>query len=377
MPSVAKTSQPYVRSQGVGSELRAIAASLVFFLKVFPMLPSKPVDWATAPPVIQKLSYQTRAGLVEGELYRPASGGPHPGAVISFGVVPLGVEHPQVARFGTAMARAGFAVLLYWSPAMRDLRLDPADGADLASAYQTLIEQPFIDPTRSGFIGMCVGGACALMAAASPHICSSVTFVSAYAPYYSMRTLVRDIASATRTLGATSEPWQVDPLTWRTYVRTLTDSLQPHEMQAIRSVYEDRSNQQGTTPQAQIDSNTLSDDGRAVLRLLRATERDSAEAALRLLPTHIQERFTALSPEGCIHQIEAPLILLLHDRYDPVIPVGETRRLWAALAGRAGVSYTEMGFRHLDPTKLSPLRLTREIPRLYGAMYPLFRHAMG
>ena len=62
------------------------------------------------------------------------------------------------------------------------------------------------------------------------------------------------------------------------------------------------------------------------------------------------------------------------DRYDHVIPVGESRRLWSALSRRPGVSYTEMGLQHLRmPQGLSPLRLMREIAKTYLAWYPLFR----
>ena len=56
------------------------------------------------------------------------------------------------------------------------------------------IEQPDVDPARSGFLGTCVGGAFGLMAAADPRIRDRVAFVAAYAPYASMWTLARDIA---------------------------------------------------------------------------------------------------------------------------------------------------------------------------------------
>ena len=118
--------------------------------------------------MIERLSYRTHAGRAEGDLYRPPSGGPHPGVVVCLGVVPAGVEHPQVARLGQALARSGFAALLHWSPAMRDLRLDPADVADLASAYETLLAQPYVDPARSGLLGTCVGGSFALHGGRQP-----------------------------------------------------------------------------------------------------------------------------------------------------------------------------------------------------------------
>jgi hypothetical protein len=348
------------------------------------MLPSRPVDWVTQPPVIEKLSYETHGGHAEGDVYRPPSGGPHPGVVVSLGVVPFGVEHPQVPRLGQALARSGFAALLHWSPAMRDLRLDPADSADLASAYRTLLEQPYVDPTRSGFLGTCVGGSFALMAAASPRIRDRLAFVSAYAPYASLWTLARDIAGATRTLGDQHEPWPVDPLTWNVYVRTLTDSLHPRDAQRLRDAFAGHVARDASKPVAvqspprgRLDPGDLSEDGRAVLRLLTATDPDGAERALHRLPPSIQARLTAMSPVGYVNDIEAPLIHFLHDRYDPVIPVGESRRLWSALSGRAGVHYTELGFRHLDPTRLSPLRLARELPRFYLAMYPVFRQAMA
>jgi hypothetical protein len=38
------------------------------------------------------------------------------------------------------------AALLYWSPAMRDFRLDPADIEDIASAYTYLLARRDIDP---------------------------------------------------------------------------------------------------------------------------------------------------------------------------------------------------------------------------------------
>src|SRR2546426_12168339 len=123
--------------------IRAVTRAAIFFLKVFPMLPSRPVDWVTKPPVIEKVRYPTRFGQAEGDLYRPRACGPHPGIVVCLGVVPFGVDHPQVPILGKALARAGFAALLYWSPTMRDFRLDPEDVENIALAYHWLIEQPY------------------------------------------------------------------------------------------------------------------------------------------------------------------------------------------------------------------------------------------
>lgn len=357
-------------SFGFTSPIRAVAKAAVFFLKLFPMLPSRPVDWVTRAPVIEKVRYPTREGQVEGDLYRPAGGGPHPGVVVCLGVVPFGVEHPQVAVLGKALARAGFAALLYWSPAMRDFRLDPEDVENIALAYQWLIEQPNVDPARSGLLGTCVGGSFALMAAASPLIRERVAFASAYAPFSSMLTFARDIASATVSTGETRAPWKVDQLTRKVFVHSLTADLDPAEAERLRRAF--------AVAGGQLDASGLSADARALYALMTLPNPEEAQAALQRLPAHMRERLTALSPLNYLKDVHAPLIVLLHDAGDQVIPVGESRRLVSALGGRSGVHYTEMHFQHLDPAKgkLPPTVLVREFGKFFRAMYPLFRQAV-
>lgn len=351
--------------------IRAVASAATFFLKLFPMLPSQPIDWVTRPPVVEKVRYPTCSGEVEGDLYRPSTGGPHPGILVCLGVVPFGVDHPQVPVLGKALARAGFAALLYWSPAMRDFRLDPEDVENIPLAYNWLIEQPYVDPARSGLLGTCVGGSFALMSAASPLIRDRVAFLSAYAPFSSMWTFARDIASATRSCEDGREPWQVDQLTRKVFIHSVTALLEPAEAERFRSAFAN-----GSEP---LDDRGLSTDGQVVYSLLTARDMDDAEIALHRLPLIMQERLAAMSPMNYLKDIHAPLLILLHDRGDQVIPVGESRRLHSALAGHAGVHYTEMQFSHLDPVKgkLPLFRLVRELGKFFLAVYPMFRQAVA
>jgi dienelactone hydrolase len=291
--------------------------------------------------------------------------------VVCLGVVPFGVDHPQVAVLGKALAHAGFAALLYWSPSMRDFRLDPDDIENLPLAYDWLIEQPYVDPTRSGLLGTCVGGSFALMAAASPLIRDHVAFVGAYAPYSSLWTFGRDIASATCSWGNGREPWQVDPLTRKVFLHSVTAWLEPSEAEQLRSAF--------ATAPGDLAGCGLSADGQAVYTLLTALDTDDAETALHRLPPLMQARIDTLSPLNTLNDIHAPVIVLLHDRGDQVIPVGESRRLRFALAGHTGVHYTEMQFQHLDPVKgkLPLYRLVRELGKFFLAVYPIFRQAVA
>ena len=351
--------------------IRVVARAVTFVLKLFPMLPSAPIDWVTKPPVVQKVKYPTRFGQAEGDLYRPAGAGPHPGLVVCLGIVPFGVDHPQVPVLGKALARAGFAALLYWSPAMRDFRLSSEDIDNISLAYDWLIQQPYIDPARSGLLGTCVGGSFALMAAASPLIRDRVAVLSAYAPYSSLWTFAHDVASRTRSCGEGREPWQVDPITRKVFVHCMTSFLESDEAEWFRNTF--------VNEREHLPSRDLSVDGQAVYSLLSARDEDEAEAALHRLPLILRENLDTLSPMNYLKDIHAPLMILLHDRGDQVIPVSESRRLCSALEGHAGVHYTEMQFQHLDPVKakLSLPRLFRELGKFFFAIYPLFRKAVA
>jgi hypothetical protein len=350
--------------------LRAHVRAIGFVGRLLPMFPSQPIDWLTRAPVIESVAYQTRDGEVRAELYRPPGRGPYPAVLVCLGVVPFGVDHPQIPRLKAALARFGFVALLHWSPAMRDRRLVPEDIEEVATAYDYLVRRPDVDPARSGLFGTCVGGSFALLAAAHPSIRDRVAFVGEFAPYSSMWTLARDIASRTRSNAGSREPWLVDPLTLEVFVRSVTDTLDPQEAARLRG---DRSNG------AEIDPAELTVDGRAVEALLTARDRDAAALALQRLPQAMRDRLDAISPLQHAQDIKAALILVGHDRDDLVIPVGESRRLASTLSARAGAKYTEYAmFQHADPTKrkLSPLRLVSELRNFYLSLYPMFRQAL-
>jgi dienelactone hydrolase len=348
--------------------IRAAAKTGVFLLKVLPTLPSRPLNLITPSFTVERLEYPTKTGTAAGDVYRPATAGPHPGVVVCLGVVPFDIDHPQVPILGEALARSGLAALLYWSPHMRDFRLDPEDIENIALAYERLVEQPYADESRSGLLGTCVGGSFALMAAAHPAIRDRVAFVAAFAPYASLHTLGRDIASASHMDGDRREPWTVDPLTRKVFAHSVTARLPAAEAAALRDGFDNG---------AEIPAYSLSTDGRAVLAFLTtSSDFQQAELAMTGLPQEIRTGFTDLSPLNYLPDIHAPSIAISHDRDDQVIPVSESRQLKSALGGRPGLHYAEFAmFQHADPTKrkLSPLALAAQLSKFYLWLHAVFR----
>jgi hypothetical protein len=93
---------PRARAKRLTTSAGAAAKTAVLLLKVYPMLPSRPLDWVTQRAVVERFRYPTSRGPAEGDLYRPSGPGPHPAVVVCLGVVPFGVDHPQVPRLEAA-----------------------------------------------------------------------------------------------------------------------------------------------------------------------------------------------------------------------------------------------------------------------------------
>ena len=348
----------------IGTPLCAWTKIAVFTMKLFPMLPSKPIDWVTPKPIVEKVTYPTHNGSAVGDLYRPAGKGPYRAILVCLGVVPFATDHPQVPRLGDALARAGFAALLYWSPAMRDLRLVPDDVENIALAYEWLLAQPYVDPGRSGLLGTCVGGAFSLMAAANLRIRDRVSFIAAYAPYSSIFTLFTDAVSSSTVRSDVREPWEVDQLTLKVLARSLTTVLEPDEAQLLRDALD--------IPGQKIDITRLSANARIIHALLCHPDVESARHLITQLPLNFRDRLAMMSPDSYLHDIRAPLMVLLHDSGDNVIPVGESRRLRDKLASHPGIHYKELQFQHLNPSRLPVFRLIRELAKFFTALYPVF-----
>ena len=90
-------------------------------------------------------------------------------------------------------------------------------------------------------------------------------------------------------------------------------------------------------------------------------------------------RLDAVSPLAYLPEIHAPLLVFCHDRDDLVIPVGESRRLRAALAGRPGCTTpsSRCSSTWIRPNGSYRMRLVQELGKFYHYVYPVFRQAVA
>ena len=314
-----------------------------FAAEVLPS-PVKPQPWLASEPERIVAEFTRADGSIgTGDIYVIPDGKRRAGVVIFLGANAAGADDPDVINLGKALARAGFAVMYYWSPTMGErAQVDAGEIPNLVAVFDHLRQQDFVDPDRVGLAGFSVGASFALVAAADPLIADGIAFVNAFGGYYDTADLLVQIAASRAIDNGGDTPWEVDRLTRQVFDNMLTPES---TSTAARSLLE------GT---------------------------DSISTARELyaeLPESFRDEVDSISPSHHIGLWSANTVMrIMHDQGDPLIPVGESRRMVRALQQQRPdipVYYTETDiFRHVRPDAETDLKsMLRGAFQLYRHMY--------
>ena len=338
-----------------------------FAAQVLPS-PVKFQTWVAREPERREITFRRDDGSVgEADVYVIDDGRRRAAVLVFLGANAAGADDPDVINLGQALARTGFAVMYYWSPTMGEqARIDAGEIANLVAAFEHLRGEDYVDPERVGLAGFSVGASFALVAAADPRIADDIDFVNAFGGYYDTSDLVVQIAAGQAIEDGQTRPWEVDRLTRRVYNNMLIDSIDDlAHQEGARAIAEGGEYE----PEARVPLSTeaafamlagVGYIGEARWRYVQLTDDFRAEVD-SIAPSHHVEQWSANTA-----------MRVMHDVGDPLIPVGESRRLVDALQKQrpeVEVYYTETDiFRHVRPDA------NRDLKSLLRGAWQLFRH---
>lgn len=338
-----------------------------FAAQVLPS-PAKFQPWITVEPERREISFQRHDGTEgEADVYVIPDGKRRAAVLVFLGANAAGADDPDVINLGQALARTGFAVMYYWSPTMGEqAQIDAGEIVNLVAAFEHLREEEYVDPERVGLAGFSVGASFALVAAADPRIADDIAFVNAFGGYYDTSDLVVQIAASHAIEDDGDRDWEVDQLTRRVYNNMLIDSIDdPTHQEAARAIaggsdYDANQRVPLSTEAAFALLAGVGYVGEARWRYAQLTEDFRAEVD-SIAPSHHVGQWSAYTA-----------MRVMHDVGDPLIPVGESRRLVDALGEQrpeVEVYYTETDiFRHVRPDA------NRDLKSLLRGAGQLFRH---
>ena len=270
------------------------------------------------------------------DLYLPEPPGsaaePRPAVILVLGVNQVALDHPAVVRTAMALARIGLIVAVPADTELAAGRIGPGAPAHLVEAFQAVAARPEIDPEKVGLAGFSAGGSLALIAAADPAIAERVAYVNAFGAYADAATLLAEIGSRSVVIDGAARAWQPGELSRRASLELILGAISDETMRSLlRDKLAPVVTEGGPPPTfdpafaARLDGDAL-----VAYRLLTATSRSDADAALADLSAPAQAVLAALSPVTVAADIRAP-VFLMHDVGDDAIPFADFEPLAAVI----------------------------------------------
>ena len=293
---------------------------------------------------------------LEADFYRRSGPGgsiKRPGLLLIHGLAEAGKDDPQLVRFATTMARAGFAVLVPDFIGLKSFRVRRDSVDEAAAAFDHLAEKaPGVRPGDSGILGISFGGGIGLLAAADAGIRERVAYVVSFGGYYDLSSVIRYHTTGRYAYGP--ERGIGNPVPWARW-HLILKNLDFLEDSADRRAFDALARRKLRDETADVSgwAERLSPRGRALYAVLAEKDFSRFPPLYAKVSPRVRDLLRALSLPEKIRDVKAEMILS-HGVPDPLIPHTETLRLADALkeSGRPDVSVTLLRlFRHVDPAR--------------------------
>ncbi|HUS83086.1 MAG TPA: hypothetical protein VM013_07550 [Dehalococcoidia bacterium] len=349
---------------------RAAVTSAFFLPDMMVPLPVRPVTWVTNTPVRERTIIQYDSRFVPVDIYRPGDEGQHGAMILSPGAPPLEPDDPRLTRLAGDVARAGFVMLVAFSPDLEAEMIYPHEVDALVAEFQYLQQQPYVKADKIGYIGVSVGSPLALLAAADSRINDDVAYAVSFGGYYDATDVLRSVTTGAISYDGLEETWTPDEHSVDVMSEQVINRLSDgRDRNILLRALVDRE------PEATGELWRLTPEGRAAFDLLTNKDPSKVDELLARLPVAPRQALRDLSLGGRLEGLRAETFIL-HDVGDHYVPYTESRRLRDALQGQVKLHFTEVDiFEHVEPTvDRAAHTLITDSAKLYLHLFQILTH---
>lgn len=297
----------------------------------------------------QDVTLPTSQGPVRARLYVPRGAARSSGMVLVHGIHHLGIDEPRLVNFARAAASNGFSVLTPEVAALADYHVDAASIGTIGESAAWLQERLHTGPVT--VVGVSFAGGLSLLAACDPRYAPHIRALVLMGAYDNLARVARFLATSTAEFpDGRVEPYKAHDYGAAVFVYShLNQFFAPADLSvahdALRDwLWEDASDAQKLFPR-------LSPPSRATMEFLLARQIDRLRPQLLQAIQQDDSELAAISPEGKLSALRAP-VFLLHGSTDDIIPSTET--LWL----ERDIPHDDLrealitpAFSHVDPDK--------------------------
>jgi dienelactone hydrolase len=297
----------------------------------------------------QEVTLSTTQGPVRARLYVPRGVAHPPGMVLVHGIHHLGIDEPRLMNFARAAASNGFSVLTPEIAALADYHVDGASIGTIGESTAWLQQRLGTGPVT--IVGVSFAGGLSLLAACDPRYAPHIRALVLMGAYDNLGRVARFLATNQAEFpDGRMVPYTAHDYGAAVFVYSHLDQFFPASDRAVAHdslrewLWERPKEAQSYLPR-------LSPASRATMEILLARQIDRLRAKLLEAIQADDSQLSAISLEGKLGALHAP-VFLLHGATDDIIPSTET--LW--LEKEIPKPYLRdalitPAFSHVDPDK--------------------------
>jgi len=265
---------------------------------------------------------------IDADLYQPRGRVATGAMVLLAGADRVGKDHPRFVAFASALADAGYTVLVPDLVDLRTLRIRRGEETVVADANLWLAERTGLPVALAG-ISFAVGPA--VLAALDPRIRERVPFVLGIGGFYD---LGRVVAGLHNPYGK-----------WLFAAANIDAIDDPADRSSLAAMAARRL----ADPNADLAdlAQGLRPEGRAVYALIANADPAQADALIAALPARLRTEIAAVSLKGRDLSALHARLVLVHGNDDPLIPAAESVALAAAAGDKAELHLIDR-MRHVE-----------------------------
>ncbi len=297
----------------------------------------------------QEVTITTAQGSVHARLYMPRGVAHPPGMVLVHGIHHLGMDEPRLVNFARAAASSGFSVLTPEVTALADYHVDGASIGTIGESSAWLQEQLGTGPVT--VVGVSFAGGLSLLAACDPRYAPHIRALVLMGAYDNLTRVARFLATSQAELPDGSvEPYAAHDYGAAVFVYShLEQFFPPSDLAVAHDALRDWLWEEPGEAQALFPR--LSPPSRATMEILLTRQIELLRPKLLEAIQADDSQLSAISPEGKLAPLHAP-VFLLHGATDDIIPSTET--LWLEKdipRAYLKAALITPAFSHVDPDK--------------------------
>ncbi len=298
---------------------------------------------------IQEVTLSTTQGPVRAKLYVPRGVAHPPGMVLVHGIHHLGIDEPRLMNFARAGASNGFSVLTPEIAALADYHVDGASIGTIGESTAWLQQRLGTGPVT--IVGVSFAGGLSLLAACDPRYAPHIRALVLMGAYDNLGRVARFLATSQAEFpDGRLEPYAAHDYGAAVFVYSHLDQFfSPADLGVAHDGLRDWLWERPSDAQALFPK--LSPASRATMEILLARQISQLRPNLLDAIQADNSQFSAISPEGKLGTLHAP-VFLLHGATDDIIPSTETLWLEKDIPRRyLRAALITPAFSHVDPDK--------------------------